>query len=155
MAWAWYSCNKITKTWIQISRQNWNYFFSNISHQKVIKLTTIVSRSKTKWHRHPKNKYASFLFNYYCNVPEYVLPLADDDESLSSGVIGINVFQGGGRELLGELGCQPDWDWHAALQDGIRHRSIIVVVVIISNLKKEPEMLAKITNQNPDRAKVI
>ena len=28
-----YSCNKITTTWIQISRQNWNYFFSNISQQ--------------------------------------------------------------------------------------------------------------------------
>ena len=77
------------------------------------------------------------------NIPEYVLPLANDDESLSSGVIGINVFQGGGRELLGELGRQPDWDWHTALQDGIRHRSIIVVV-IISNLKKEPKMLSKI-----------
>ena len=68
--------------------------------------------------------------------PEDILPLADDDESLSSGVIGINVFQGGGRELLGELGRQTDWNWHAALQDGIRHRSIVVVVVIISNLKK-------------------
>ena len=77
------------------------------------------------------------------NLPEYVLPLADDDESLSSGVIGIKVFQGGGRELLGELGRQPDWDWHAALQNGIRLRSIIVVV-IISNLKKEPKMLSKI-----------
>ena len=22
-----YSCNKVTKTWIQISRQNWNWFF--------------------------------------------------------------------------------------------------------------------------------
>ena len=33
------SCNKITKTWIQISRQNWNYFFSNISHQMMIWLT--------------------------------------------------------------------------------------------------------------------
>ena len=92
------------------------------------------------------------------NIPEYVLPLADDNESLSSGVIGINVFQGGGRELLGELGRQPDWDWHAALQDGIRHRSIIVVVVIISNLKKRAKMLsqiAKITDRNQDRVKVI
>ena len=42
-----YSCNKITKTWIQISRQNWNGFFSN---------TSIVSRSKTEWKKHPKNK---------------------------------------------------------------------------------------------------
>ena len=28
-----YSCNKITKTWIQISRQNWFGIFSNISHR--------------------------------------------------------------------------------------------------------------------------
>ena len=28
-----YSCNKITTTWIQISHQNWNGFFSNASHQ--------------------------------------------------------------------------------------------------------------------------
>ena len=28
-----YSCNNITTTWIQISRQNWNGFFSNASHQ--------------------------------------------------------------------------------------------------------------------------
>ena len=27
-----YSCNKITTTQIQISQQNWNNFFSNISH---------------------------------------------------------------------------------------------------------------------------
>ena len=27
-----YSCNNITKTWIQISCQNWFGFFSNISH---------------------------------------------------------------------------------------------------------------------------
>ena len=34
--WNSYSCNKITKTCIQISRQNWNGFFSNISHQRMI-----------------------------------------------------------------------------------------------------------------------
>ena len=28
-----YSCNKTTTTWIQISSQNWNGFFSNASHQ--------------------------------------------------------------------------------------------------------------------------
>ena len=28
-----YSCKKITTTWIQISLQNWNGFFSNASHQ--------------------------------------------------------------------------------------------------------------------------
>ena len=31
---SWYSCDKITMTHIQISRQNGNGFFSNISHQK-------------------------------------------------------------------------------------------------------------------------
>ena len=31
-----YSCNKITTTWIQISRQNWNGFFSKGSHQIII-----------------------------------------------------------------------------------------------------------------------
>ena len=31
-----YSCNKITTTWIQISRQNWNGFFSNASYQIMI-----------------------------------------------------------------------------------------------------------------------
>ena len=31
-----YSCNKITKTWIQISRQNWKDFYSNISHQRLV-----------------------------------------------------------------------------------------------------------------------
>ena len=31
-----YSCNKITTTQIQISRQNWNGFFSNISRQMMI-----------------------------------------------------------------------------------------------------------------------
>ena len=31
-----YSCNKIKSTWIQISHQNWNGFFSNISHRMII-----------------------------------------------------------------------------------------------------------------------
>ena len=31
-----YSCNKITTTWIQISRQNWNGFYSNASQQIMI-----------------------------------------------------------------------------------------------------------------------
>ena len=34
--WCKYSCNKITTTWIQISRQNWNGVFSNASHQIMI-----------------------------------------------------------------------------------------------------------------------
>ena len=74
-------------------------------------------------------------FKYAWCLPEYVLPLADDDESLSFGVIGINVFQGRGHQLLGELGRQPDGKWHPALQDGISNRSIVVVIIIISYLK--------------------
>ena len=31
-----YSCNKITTTQIQISRQKWNVFFSNIIHEMMI-----------------------------------------------------------------------------------------------------------------------
>ena len=31
-----YSCDEITTTWIQISRQNWNDFFSNINQQIMI-----------------------------------------------------------------------------------------------------------------------
>ena len=31
-----YSCSKITKTWIQISRQNGNGYFSNFSRQMMI-----------------------------------------------------------------------------------------------------------------------
>ena len=31
-----YSCNRTTMTWIQISRQNWNSFFSNARHQIMI-----------------------------------------------------------------------------------------------------------------------
>ena len=45
-----YSCNKITKTWIQISHLNWFCFFSSISHQMM------VSRSKGKWYKHPEPK---------------------------------------------------------------------------------------------------
>ena len=33
---SWYSCNKINKLWIQISRQNWNGFYSNINYHKMI-----------------------------------------------------------------------------------------------------------------------
>ena len=49
-----YNCNKITKAWIQISRQNWTCFFSNTIHQMMILLTQIVSWSKTNGHKHPE-----------------------------------------------------------------------------------------------------
>ena len=86
-----YCCNKITTNWIQISCQNWNGFFSNISHQRMIYLAPTVSRSKTKWYKCQKNKklslhswlstylsnfdkwwsdahFASFWFYYYCII---------------------------------------------------------------------------------------
>ena len=44
-----YSSNKITKTRIQISRQNRNGLISNISHQMTIWLSPIVSKSKTTY----------------------------------------------------------------------------------------------------------
>ena len=44
------------KTWIQISSQNWNSFSSNICHHRMIQITPIISRSKTKWYKHQKNQ---------------------------------------------------------------------------------------------------
>ena len=51
-----YSCNKTTKTWIQISCQNWFGFFSNISHHMTFSLTPIVFRSKSNWYQTQKIK---------------------------------------------------------------------------------------------------
>ena len=51
-----YSCYKITKTRIQISRKNWTCFFSNTIHQMMILLTAIDSWPKTKGHKHQENK---------------------------------------------------------------------------------------------------
>ena len=48
-----YSCNKVTKTWIQISRQNWNGFFSNISHRTGVYSREILSlriSMEISWH---------------------------------------------------------------------------------------------------------
>ena len=80
-----YSCNKITKTWIQISLQDQIGFFLNIIHLRMIWQILIVSTSKTKWYKQQKNKkltlnslcttnlsnfdndhFLSFLFYYYC-----------------------------------------------------------------------------------------
>ena len=53
--WDFYSCNKIFKTWIQIFRQNWFGFFSNISHQIFyLSITPIVSTPKSNWYKHQK-----------------------------------------------------------------------------------------------------
>ena len=43
-----YSCNKITTNQIQISRQNWNGLFSNVSHQWWFDITPKVSKSKSE-----------------------------------------------------------------------------------------------------------
>ena len=48
----WYSCNKISTTWIQISRQNWNRFFSSASHQIMMKILD----KKNKQFKCQKNK---------------------------------------------------------------------------------------------------
>jgi hypothetical protein len=48
-----YSCNKITTTQIQISRQNWNGFYSNLSH---LTDSNIVSRAKSKWYKPKKSR---------------------------------------------------------------------------------------------------
>lgn len=69
-------------------------------------------------------------------LPEYVLPFADDNESLILAIIGINIFQRGGNQFFGELGRQPNWKRHATFKDGIGHWPIVVVVIIIvSHLK--------------------
>ena len=49
-----YSCNNITTTLIQISRLFYFGFFSKTDHQMIIKLTPIVSRSKSKWYKAQK-----------------------------------------------------------------------------------------------------
>ena len=51
-----YSCNKITTNQIQISRQIWNVFFSNISHQLMIQIIPIASRTKSNCHKPKKVK---------------------------------------------------------------------------------------------------
>ena len=44
-----YSCNRITTTWIQISRQNWNGFFSNAKGQLILKAICQAEDSSKKW----------------------------------------------------------------------------------------------------------
>ena len=52
-----YSCKKVTFTWVQISCKNWfGFFSSNVSHQMIIWLTPIVSRSRCKLYKHQKIK---------------------------------------------------------------------------------------------------
>ena len=51
-----YSCDKIITIQIQISRENWNYFFSNNGHHMMIYRTTIVFRAKIKWYKPKKAK---------------------------------------------------------------------------------------------------
>ena len=77
-----YSCNRITKTRIQTSCQKWNGFSSNISHQMMIWLTPIVSKSKKKWYKRQNwiialsnsdkqcsnAHFVSFLYYYNCKT---------------------------------------------------------------------------------------
>ena len=71
----------------------------------------------------------------FSDLPEYVLPLADNDKGLLAAIVGVDVLQGRGHQLLRELGGQADGEWHPALQDGIGHGAVIVVIVIVSHLK--------------------
>ena len=68
-----YSCNKITATQIQISRQNWNGFFSNISHQMMIKLTPIVSRAKSKWYKSKKKNHNYWVFKLVIRLERHIM----------------------------------------------------------------------------------
>ena len=56
---------------VQISRHNWNDFFSNISHQMMILLTPIVVFQKSQdigieFTITDYSNFVSFLFYYYC-----------------------------------------------------------------------------------------
>ena len=73
----WYSSNKITKNWIQISCQNWNCLFSNSSHQMMILLSPIVSKSKRKGYRWQKIK----IFALNSQLQLYQI-LTNDDQML-------------------------------------------------------------------------
>ena len=89
--------------------------------------------------REPKissNFYLLFqILKINVSIPEYVFPLADDNKGLLATIVGIDVFQRRGHQLLRELGGQADGEWHPALQDGICNGAIVVVVIVISNLK--------------------
>ena len=87
-----YSCNMITTTWIQISRQSWNGLFSNINHQIMIQLTPIASRSKIKKFKSQKNK--KFALN--SQKQAYQILINDDElciQSLSSIHIAILSYE--------------------------------------------------------------
>ena len=70
--WSQKTSSMILTTWIQISRKKWNGFFSNISHQIMISLTSIVSRSKTKPYKRQKK------WNRYSNVSSIIMSKSDD-----------------------------------------------------------------------------
>ena len=53
-------CDKISTTWIKISRQNWNGFFSNAKGQIILKGLLVSSNS-------PKKQTMKFVFNTTTN----------------------------------------------------------------------------------------
>ena len=69
-----YSCNKINTTWIQISRQNWNGFFSNASHQIMISNSFLIKKTPSHLNAKNKNKFALKL-----GIQTYQI-LTNDDE---------------------------------------------------------------------------
>ena len=71
-----YSCNKITKTWIQISGQNWFGTFSNISHQMTYWLIPIVSR--TDYGRPVRNSQHILCVSYFITTVATTFYICDD-----------------------------------------------------------------------------
>ena len=72
-----YSCNKVTKTWIQISRQNWLGVFSNYSHQMIIQLKFLDQKASgidTKSFRSLLliYNYRQFKFDKQCSDAHFV-----------------------------------------------------------------------------------
>ena len=75
----------------------------------------------------------SSLFEYY--VPKNVSAFANNNEGLLFAVIGIDVFQRCGDQLFRKFGRQPDWKRHTSFKYRISHRTIFVIIIVISNLK--------------------
>ena len=61
--------------------------------------------------------------------------LGDDDEGLLVGIVRVDVLDGGGHQLGGELGGQPDGKGHPPLQGGVGAGTVGVIIVIVTNLQ--------------------
>ena len=86
-----YSCNNITTTLIQISGLFYFGFFSKSNNQKIIKLTPIVSRSKSKCYKAQK------VQKYALNSQIQALQILKNDDEvenlrLSSFLLAVNTL---------------------------------------------------------------